>query len=216
MLSMRLKGFGLLTLLILGGCASVRGPYTTDRDKTAKGAGIGAAAGALAAILDGKNEADEILAGAAIGAAIGGSVGLYMDAQEEKIARIPGTSVERIDKNTLLVNFESDILFAVNSASLSQTSRNALSDISAVLNEYHKTAVIIQGHTDSSGGEEHNQKLSQRRAESVKNYLTGRGIDHQRMAAIGYGESMPVVSNDTDNGRRRNRRVDILLKAKAR
>ncbi len=210
------KCLGLGVLLVLCQCASVKGPYTTDRDKTAKGAGIGAAAGALAAILDGKNEADEILAGAAIGAAIGGSVGLYMDAQEEKIARIPGTSVERIDKNTLLVNFESDILFAVNSASLSQTSQGALNDIAGVLREYNKTAVIVQGHTDSSGGEEHNERLSQRRAASVKTYLTGRGVDPQRMAAIGYGESMPVADNATQDGRRRNRRVDILLKAKAR
>ena len=204
-----------LPLLLMLGCA-VRGPYTTDRDKTVKGAGIGAAAGALAAILDGQDEADEILAGAAIGAVIGGSIGAYMDAQEEKIARIPGTTVQRIDKNTLLVNFNSDVLFAVNAHSLSDTARGTLDHMASVLNEYPKTAVIIQGHTDSSGSEDHNQALSERRAASVRDYLVGRAVARERTLAMGYGESMPVTSNESAAGRQRNRRVDVLLKAKAR
>lgn len=203
-------------LFLISGCAEGTGGYNTRRDHTARGAGIGAAVGALAAILDGKREADDVLARAAIGAALGAGVGAYMDAQEERLTRIPGTQVERVDEDTLLINFQSDILFDVDSAALDNEARNALSQVASVISEYRRTAVIVQGHTDSTGSEEHNEALSVRRANSVKTHLTGRGIDAQRMVAIGYGESMPVASNDRAEGRRLNRRVDILLKAKAR
>jgi len=205
----------VILLLLLAGCAT-KGPYTTSRDNTGKGLAIGAAAGALAALATGNDHAEEILAGAAIGAAIGGGVGAYMDAQEEKIARIPGTSVERIDRETLLVHFNSDILFATDSAQLSSSSRAALQEISGVFNEYNKTAVVIQGHTDSTGSEAHNQELAERRAASVKNLLAAQGVAQARMVAIGNGETMPVADNATAAGRSRNRRVDVLLKAKAR
>lgn len=188
----------------------------TTRDKTAKGAGIGAAAGAAVAVATGKRQADEILTRAAIGAAIGAGVGAYMDAQEEKLARIPGTSVERVDEETLLVHFDSDILFAVDQATLSSQALTTLTEVSGVLTEYPKTAVVIHGHTDSTGTDAHNQQLSERRAESVRGDLVGRGVTAERMATSGYGESQPIASNDTEDGRSRNRRVDILLKAKAR
>lgn len=208
----------MLTAVLVGGCATAGGqrePYSTRRDKTVKGAGAGAAAGAVGAVLSGKREADEILAGAAIGAVVGGGVGAYMDAQEEKLARIPGTSVERVSDDTLLVHFDSDILFAVDSASLTSSSRGTLDEVAAVIDEYRKTAVVVQGHTDSTGSEQHNLALSERRAGAVRGYLVGRGVDAQRIAAIGYGEDMPVASNASASGRQRNRRVDVLLKAKA-
>jgi outer membrane protein OmpA-like peptidoglycan-associated protein len=186
----------------------------TKHDRTLKGAGIGAAAGAAGAILAGKRQADEILAGAAIGGAIGAGVGAYMDAQQEKLARIPGTTVERVDDNTLLVHFENDVLFDVNSSALDGQGRTTLDDVSGVLNQYPKTAVVIQGHTDSTGSEELNQSLSERRAGSVRGYLVNRGVDADRLAAIGYGETYPVASNDSESGRQQNRRVDILLRAK--
>lgn len=206
---------GLLVLLSTA-CASVGGPYETRRDKTAKGAAIGAAVGAAVAIIDGKSEADEILAGAAIGGAVGAGVGVYMDAQEEKIARIPGTSVERVDPSTLLVHFDSDLLFEVDSARLDSASRDSLMSMASVLQEYPKTAVIVQGHTDATGSEEHNHSLSERRAGNVRNFLIERGIDPVRLVAIGYGETAPRASNDTDYGRQLNRRVDVMLRAKAR
>jgi outer membrane protein OmpA-like peptidoglycan-associated protein len=207
-----------LVAAALAGCATVaaqREPYTTRRDKTAKGAGAGAAAGAVGAVIAGKREADEILAGAAIGAVVGGGVGAYMDAQEEKLARIPGTTVERVGDDTLLVHFDSDVLFAVDSASLTAPSRQTLEEVAAVLAEYPKTAVVVQGHTDSTGSEEHNQSLSERRAAAVRGYLVGRGVDAGRLAAVGYGEDMPVASNASAAGRQQNRRVDVLLKARA-
>jgi outer membrane protein OmpA-like peptidoglycan-associated protein len=216
-----LQGLLVLVLVIAltGGCSVIqqeRQPYTTKRDKTAKGAGIGAAAGAAAAVLDGKREADEILAGAAIGAAIGGGVGFYMDRQEEKLARIPGTQVERVSEDTLLVHFNDEILFDVDSAILGSSGRSTVAGLGDVLHEFPKTAVVIQGHTDATGGEEHNQNLSERRAEAVRNALIGRGIDANRMTAVGYGESAPIASNDTESGRQQNRRVDVLIKARAK
>ena len=209
-----------LALSLLAGCASTqpkqqRTPYVTKHDRTVKGAGVGAAAGAVGAVLAGKREADEILAGAAIGAVVGGGVGAYMDHQQEKLARIPGTTVERAGEDTLLVHFDSDVLFGVDSATVDSDGRATLDDVSQVLDEYSKTAVVVQGHTDSTGSEEHNQALSERRATSVRNYLIGRGVDDDRLSAIGYGESSPIASNDSESGRQQNRRVDILLKAKA-
>ena len=217
----RIAGSGVAATLVVtlaAGCATYANntqPRATRRDKTAKGAGIGAAAGAAGAVLAGKRQADEILAGAAIGAAVGAGVGVYMDAQEEKLARIPGTTVERVSDDTLLLRFDSDVLFAVDSAALTGGARATLEEVGGVINQYDKTAVVVQGHTDSTGSEQHNQELSDRRANSVRGYLVDRGVDDARIAAIGYGETYPVADNDTTAGRQQNRRVTIMLKAKA-
>lgn len=210
---------GLLSVAVLGGCTLIqqeREPYTTRRDKTAKSAGIGAAAGAAAAILKGEREADEILAGAAIGAAIGGGVGFYMDRQEEKLARIPGTTIERLGQNVLLLRFNSGVLFDTDSAVIQPSGHATLDEVAEVLLEFKKTAAVVQGHTDSTGSEEHNQALSERRAGAVRNYLVSNGIEASRMTALGFGEGYPLADNGTAEGRRRNRRVEILLKAKAK
>jgi outer membrane protein OmpA-like peptidoglycan-associated protein len=98
---------------------------------------------------------------------------------------------------------------------IDSSGRATLEDVAGVLDEYDKTAVVIQGHTDATGSEEHNQQLSERRATSVRNYLVGRGVDEDRLSAVGFGEGYPVASNDSESGRQQNRRVDILLKAKA-
>ncbi len=204
--------------LILG-CSLVRQerePYTTERDKTRKGASIGAAAGAAAANLKGEREADEILAGAAIGAAAGAGTGFYMDRQEEKLARIPGTRVERITGNVLLVRFDSAVLFNTDSAIIRTEGQRVLDQAAGVLLEYPKTAVVVQGHTDSTGTEEHNLRLSERRARAARDFLAGRGVAAARMSALGYGEGYPVADNASASGRQRNRRVELLLKAKAR
>ncbi|HZM70307.1 MAG TPA: OmpA family protein [Candidatus Cryosericum sp.] len=215
---------GLLCLAVLAqyGCASTGSqPQTTEtratkRDKTAKGAGIGAAAGAVLGAVIGEGKADKILAGAAIGAGIGSGVGAYMDSQEEKLGHIPGTTVERVGDDLLLVHFESDVLFDIDSAIVKPAARDALDEAAKVLIEFPKTAIVVQGHTDATGTEAHNQELSERRAGAVAAYLTGRGIDAARMVSVGYGEGQPVASNDLASGRAQNRRVDLLLKAKAR
>lgn len=202
-------------LLLASGCAARQGEgYTTKRDKTKRGAAIGAAAGAVLGAVIGEGEADEILAGAVVGAGVGAGVGAYMDKQEEKLARIPGTSVERVGEDMLLVHFDADVLFAVDSASLSSESRGVLDQANAVFVEFPKTAIVAQGHTDSTGSEEHNQGLSQRRADAVRSYLISRGIDQSRIVALGFGESEPIADNTTAEGRDRNRRVVLLIKAK--
>jgi len=197
------------------GTAAVEAQRVTRRDRTWKGAGIGAVIGAAGAYAKGKREADEILAGAAIGGVVGGAIGAYMDRQQERLAHIPGTTVERLDDDTLLVHFDSDVLFDSGSSRLDGDGRSTLSDVAEVINEYRKTAVVVQGHTDSQGKEESNYDLSERRARSVEGYLIGRGIDPQRITAIGFGENAPVASNGSSYGRAQNRRVDILLKGKS-
>lgn len=205
-----------LAAALTGACAGYTPrPYTTERDKTYKGAGIGAAVGAIATYAKGKHEADEVLAGAAIGAVLGGGVGAYMDHQEEQLARIPGTTVERLDGRTLMVRFDSDLLFSVDSAALSYDARDQIDSVAGVLQEFRKTAVVVHGHTDATGSEAHNQALSERRAKSVQTVLIRQGIDPNRVSAIGSGEALPVASNDTDWGRSQNRRVEILLRANA-
>jgi outer membrane protein OmpA-like peptidoglycan-associated protein len=209
-----------LVFSLLPGCATTqqqRQPQdqrVTKRDKTKKGAAIGAASGAVLGAVLGEGELDKILAGAAIGAGVGAGIGVYMDRQEERLSRIPGTTVERISDDMILVHFESDLLFAVDSSSLSVDSRASLDAAAQVFLDQPKTAIIAQGHTDSTGSEEHNLALSERRAKAVSNYLVGRGIDATRITALGYGEAYPVADNATDDGRMLNRRVDLLLKAK--
>jgi outer membrane protein OmpA-like peptidoglycan-associated protein len=209
---------GLLSLALvalLTGCAALQ-QENTRRDKTKKGAAIGAASGAAAAILAGERELDEVLAGAAIGAGVGAGVGAYMDHQEEKLSRVPGTTVERVSDDVLLLHFESDVLFDVGSALLNPGAQSTLDQAATVFNDYPKTAILAQGHTDSAGSEEYNQDLSERRATAVANHLIARGVDVSRITAVGYGEGQPVAGNDTPEGRSRNRRVDLLLKAKAK
>jgi outer membrane protein OmpA-like peptidoglycan-associated protein len=123
--------------------------------------------------------------------------------------------VERAGEDTLLVHFDSDVLFDVGSAMLDSSGRSTLEDVANVISDYPKTAVVVQGHTDATGSEEANQYLSERRAGSVEGYLIDRGVDPERMSSIGYGESYPIAGNGSSSGRQQNRRVDILLKANA-
>jgi outer membrane protein OmpA-like peptidoglycan-associated protein len=207
-------------IVALAGCSAYQRdpdtPRATERDKTKKGAMIGAAGGAVAGAVAGDGELEKVLAGAAIGAGIGAGIGAYMDRQEERLAQIPGTRVERVDEKTLLVHFESDILFTVNSAELNPSSRQTLDQAVDVILEFDKTGIVAQGHTDSSGSETYNLELSERRAGAVMRHLVHEGVDASRIAAVGFGESYPIASNDSDEGRRQNRRVDLMLRAKAR
>ena len=209
-------GVGVLSIVAMAGTACLSGEYTTSRDKTAKGAGIGAAAGAVVGAVVGEGHADEILIGAAIGAGLGAGIGSYMDAQEEKLARIPGTTVERVGSDKLLVRFSSDVLFDTDSAMLRGDSRATLDKVAVVLKDFPKTAVVVEGFTDSTGSEEHNQELSQRRAAAVMGDFVNSGVDASRLTAIGYGENHPVGDNGTVEGRQQNRRVAVLIKGKAK
>lgn len=204
-----------LVSLCLASCATSSSNPDDPYAKTKQAAMIGAAAGAFAGLFIGDGELDEVLGGAAVGAGLGAGVGLYMDKQQQELEQIENVEVERIDEETLRVSFESDILFAVDSAVLSENSRFSLDEFAQVMMEYPKTAILVQGHTDSTGSEAHNQALSERRAEAVMNHLAMRQVDRSRMDAIGYGEAYPVADNSTTEGRAQNRRVEILVKGKA-
>ena len=203
--------FAACTVLVA--CATT--PNGDPHQKAKQGAMIGAAVGAAAGLFVGDGELDEVLGGAAVGAGLGAGVGVYMDRQQAALEEeMEYADVERVDEETLRVNFESDILFAVDSSTLSEKSRLELDDFARVMNEYPKTGILIQGYTDSTGSEPHNLDLSERRAKSVYNHLALREVDQSRMAAIGYGEGYAVADNATEAGRSLNRRVSILVRGK--
>ncbi|MEJ2402275.1 MAG: OmpA family protein [Xanthomonadales bacterium] len=212
-MNIRLLAAAAATVLLITACATTdpNDPYA----QTKRNAAIGAALGAVAGMFVGDGELDEVLGGAAVGAGVGAGIGVYMDKQQQALEEIEEVDVERLDEETLRVNFDSDILFAVDSSVLSADAKYSLDDFAAVMLEYPKTAILIQGHTDSTGSEAYNLKLSERRAQAVFNHLALREVAPDRMAAIGYGEGYPVADNATAAGRELNRRVSILVRGKS-
>ena len=195
-------------------CQTVN-PYTRESQtsKAAKGAGIGAAAGAVVGLLTKGDKLQNALIGAGVGALAGGGVGYYMDVQEAKLRqRLEGTgvSVTRMGDNITL-NMPSNITFALNSADLNAGFYNALGGVAMVLKEYNKTVIEVAGHTDSTGSDQYNQALSERRAQAVAGYLGSHGVKTQRLITIGAGEGHPMASNDTEQGRSANRRVELTI-----
>jgi outer membrane protein OmpA-like peptidoglycan-associated protein len=203
----------LLATFLLAACA------TTDDDpnqKAKRGAGVGAAAGAIVgAILgnQGGNSRTGAVVGAAVGAAIGGSVGHNMDQQQKELQQIPGVEVSRPAENQIDVRLTSDILFDFNSADLRPESRATLGDLAGNFRNYPNEIFDIEGHTDSVGTHEYNMALSQRRADSVGNYLTDQGLPRQQVTTTGFGPDHPKESNDTPEGRQLNRRVEIHIRS---
>ena len=205
---------GAMLVIFVSGCTTVN-PYTREEQtsKAAKGAGIGAAAGAVIGLLTKGDKLQNALIGAGVGAIAGGGVGYYMDVQEAKLRqKLEGTgvSVTRIGDNITL-NMPSSITFASNSSDLNAQFYNALDGVSMVLKEYEKTVIEVAGHTDSSGSDQYNQSLSQRRAQSVASYLSSHGVQGTRLMTVGAGESHPVASNDTEQGKAANRRVEMTI-----
>lgn len=202
-------------LALLTACTTVN-PYTGEQQtsKAAKGAGIGALTGAVAGALSesGKDRRRAALKGAVLGGAVGGGIGYYMDVQEAKLRQqLEGTGV-RVVRNGDVIQLvmPGNITFDTNSAAIRADFFSVLDSVALVLAEYDKTAIRISGHTDSTGSDSYNQRLSQQRAGSVGTYLS-RKVDAGRIQAVGYGESSPVASNDTAAGRQQNRRVELEL-----
>ncbi|HLU62433.1 MAG TPA: OmpA family protein [Gammaproteobacteria bacterium] len=212
----RLASFFLV--LVMTACATTTDPYTGEerRTRTSSGATIGAIAGAIAGIASGddaKERRKRALIGAAGGALAGGSVGYYMDRQERELRdQLQGTgvSVSREGENIVL-NMPGNITFETGSAALNASFFDVLDAVGTVLQKYDKTLVEITGHTDSTGADDFNQKLSEQRAAAVGSYLERRGVSVERMVIIGYGETRPIASNGTPAGRAENRRVEITL-----
>ena len=205
-----------LCLVLLAGCAA---PET--QTKTQKGAIYGAAGGAAAGAIVGQvisHDTKGTLIGAAIGAAVGGlggaGVGKMMDDQErdmrKAVASSEAASVSR-EGNLLAVTFKGDVTFDTNSTVLRPGLQSEINRVAGVLSQYPNTLVRVEGHTDSTGTDAYNMDLSNRRAMAVKNLLVQRGIADSRIEAVGYGETLPVATNDTEAGRQRNRRVEIKI-----
>ena len=214
--------FRLLTPLaaavLVAGCASSgpSGGGETQRSSTATGTGIGAAVGAVAGALSGDGSSsrrDRAVIGAAVGAAAGAGIGAYMDRQEQQLREnLQGSRVE-VDRrgDDILLNMPSGVTFGFDSAELTSEARSALNEVANVVSQYTDTRVNIAGHTDNTGDDAYNQRLSERRAQAVGSYLGQNGVSSARLNTRGYGESQPVASNDTEQGRSQNRRVEITL-----
>ncbi|MHA6684261.1 OmpA family protein [Mesorhizobium sp. A556] len=190
-------------------------PYTGDQkiSNTVGGAGIGALAGAALGTLAGGNDRRNALIGAGIGALAGGAIGATMDQNEAELRRqLEGTGVG-VTRNgdQIILNMPSDITFASDQDSVKAGFYPTLNSVALVLKKFKQTTVDVFGHTDSTGSDQHNFDLSQRRALSVANYLAGQGVDQRRFAVTGFGETRPVASNATTDGRAQNRRVEIQL-----
>jgi outer membrane protein OmpA-like peptidoglycan-associated protein len=136
-----------------------------------------------------------------------------MDKQAEELKKdLEGAKVERVGEG-ILVTFESGLLFKTNSAELEPTTKNNLTELASTINKYDDTNVLIEGHTDNTGDDDYNQRLSERRADAVQTYLVSQGVEASRLTTRGYGEKQPVAANDDEAGRSSNRRVEVAIYA---
>lgn len=201
--------------IAISGCTT--NPYSGESEvgNSAIGAGIGSLVGAGVGVLSSskKDRGKGALIGAASGAALGGGIGYYMDVQEAKLRekmRGTGVSVTRNGDNIVL-NMPNNVTFDSSSATLKPAGANTLTGVAMVLKEYPKTAVNVAGYTDSTGGADLNQKLSQQRADSVASALITQGVSANRFRTVGMGPANPIASNSTAEGKAQNRRVEITL-----
>ena len=201
--------------LALSACAPLQDVATNpEKDKTRKGAGYGAAAGAVVGLITGGNDKFEAaMIGAAAGALAGGAVGYYMDKQEAKLReQMAGTGVDVVrNGDNLTLDVPGGVTFGFNSSTLNPQFTPVLDRVASTLTEYDKTVIEVAGHTDSVGSDSYNQQLSEQRANNVAAYLAGHSVARTRMVTIGAGETRPVATNDTDAGRAQNRRVEITI-----
>ncbi|MBL8261559.1 MAG: OmpA family protein [Xanthomonadaceae bacterium] len=208
----------LAAALTLSSCATYTGQTNApdDPNRTGRGALIGASIGAVAGLLSGDDATERrqrALTGAGVGALAGGAVGAYQDRQEAELRRrTAGTGIDVTrDGDVIKLNLPDAVTFDFNSASLKSQFRPALDGVASTLAEYPQTVVEISGHTDAVGSDAYNQRLSEERAGSVSNYLVGKGLVRERFEVVGMGERYPVASNENDDGRSRNRRVEIRV-----
>lgn len=182
--------------------------------RTAKGTVIGAGAGAAAGAVVGRalgDTAKGAIIGAVVGGAAGAVIGRQMDRQAEELERnLANAHVERVGEG-IAITFDSGLLFAFDSAEIQADARENLTNLARSLRDYPESDVLIVGHTDSVGNENYNMGLSNRRAQSAKNFLVSQGIPSDRVRTEGRGELEPIADNETDVGRRENRRVEVAI-----
>ena len=203
-------------VIIVPGCSSMSKLAEGTLVGSGVGATVGAAAGAIAG-KDGKSTAIGAAIGTAIGAGVGAIIGKKMDKKAAELAAIEAAKVETVEDvnglEAIKVTFDSGILFATNKADLNATSKESLKQFAAQMADLPDTDITIYGHTDNTGSDAVNERLSLQRAESVEKYLNSCGISTDRMTAEGKSYSMPVASNETKEGRAQNRRVEVYIPA---
>jgi outer membrane protein OmpA-like peptidoglycan-associated protein len=205
--------------MLAAACTTVD-PYTGQvvRDNTRTGVLAGAAGGALLGYLTNTNRGEEgrtnALIGAGVGALAGGAVGNYMDRQQAQLrAQLANSGVEvQRQGDNIILNMPSDVTFGVDQADIQSRFYPVLDDVADTLRQYPQTLIDVVGHADSTGADDYNQVLSERRASSVASYLVSRGVMRDRLFVAGRGETQPIASNATEDGRARNRRVEVVLR----
>jgi len=188
--------------------------YSCSTSNAVKGGVIGGVSGGVVGGVIG-NELGNTALGAIIGAAVGGTAGVlignYMDKQAEEMENdIAGAKIERVGEG-IKITFDSGILFATNSSTLESQAKTNINNLATILNKYPDTNILVTGHTDFDGTDQYNQSLSERRAKTVSDYAKMQGVSSSRFSVVGLGESEPVASNDTEEGKRMNRRVEIAV-----
>ncbi|MBD3749074.1 MAG: OmpA family protein [Sphingobacteriales bacterium] len=210
--------FSKTTMVVLAALITISTIITSCESltKTQKGAGIGAIAGGTIGALIGK-KAGNTAVGAILGGAIGGTAGAYigrkMDQQAKEIEQtVPGATVIPAGEG-IIVKFDSGILFGFDQSDLTANAKQNIDNLAKSLNNYPNTDIMIIGHTDALGSDPYNKKLSLQRANAVRDYAIAKGVDSGRLKTEGRGETEPIASNDTEEGRAQNRRVEIVIVA---
>jgi len=199
--------------IISTGSATLTGCQASN---TTKGGAVGAAAGGAIGAAIGSSS-DNTALGAIIGAGVGGTagalIGRRMDKQAEELRNdLEGAEIERVGEG-IKITFDSGLLFDVDSYTLKEATKENLINLSQTLNKYENTNVLVEGHTDATGSDSYNQKLSEQRAQSVTSFLLAQGVASSRLTTMGYGESQPIADNSTAAGRQQNRRVEVAIYA---
>jgi outer membrane protein OmpA-like peptidoglycan-associated protein len=207
----------LSTSLALGGCVmGERGAPLTDSEK---GALIGAAGGAvLGAVAYSRDRSKGALIGVIGGGLAGSAVGAYMDNQRRDLQKYlaPEISagharVDRLANDVLRITMTNQTAFETDSSTIKQGFNSTMDKVADVVLRYGKTTLTVVGHTDNVGSNDYNQKLSERRAHSVAEYLESKRVNALRLALAGKGETQPIASNSSEAGRQQNRRVEIYV-----
>lgn len=197
----------ILLMQILTGCKA---------NNTTKGGAIGAGVGgAIGGVIGSRS--DNTAVGAIIGATVGGAtgalIGRHMDKQAEELKRdLEGAKVERVGEG-IKITFDSGLMFDLDSYRLKPATRDNLTQLSKTLKKYDDTNILIEGHTDNTGTDEYNVDLSEHRAASVADFLRDQGVKNSRLTTQGYGEEQPIASNESAEGRQKNRRVEVAIYA---
>src|SRR5438477_12674819 len=201
------KEVGMRRFLTCAPLVALLAACATPGERTAVGAGGGAAVGAgVGALAGGWKGA---LIGAAAGGVVGGAVGNYLDKQAQELKQVAENTKRTEDG--ILVDLKSKLLFTTDSAVLRPEAVEQIAKLGDILVKYADDRIRIQGHTDSTGSAAHNEELSMRRAQAVRDVLLSRGVKQQQMLVEGVGEGRPIGNNATAAGRAQNRRVELHI-----